>query len=86
MICFSLVFIIDCEAREMSKRSKFTGRGGGGGGAFSICTSVGPTVQPAEHKQTHTQTDATENITSSANAGDKNQNWPKICRQLDQDK
>ncbi len=31
--------------------------------------SVGPTVQPAERKQTHTQTDATENITSSANAG-----------------
>ncbi len=40
--------------------------------------SVGPTVQPAERKQTHTQTDrhthtqmdATENITPSANAGD----------------
>ncbi len=36
--------------------------------------SIGPTVQPAERKQTHrhTQTDATENITSSANAGGKN--------------
>ncbi len=33
--------------------------------------SVGITVQPVERKQTDTQTDATENITSSANAGDK---------------
>ena len=33
--------------------------------------SIGPTDQPAERTQTHThhETDATENITSSANAG-----------------
>ncbi len=40
-------------------------------GPWCACASVGPTVQPAERKQTprciHTQTDATENITSSAN-------------------
>ncbi len=34
--------------------------------------SVGPTVRPAERKQTHGRTDATKNITSSANAGGKN--------------
>ncbi len=33
--------------------------------------SVAPTVQPVECKQTHTQTDANENITISANAGGK---------------
>ena len=37
--------------------------------------SVGPTLQPAERKQTHRHThrqmDATENITSSTNAGGK---------------
>ncbi len=32
--------------------------------------SIGPKVRPVERKQTHT--DATENITSSANAGGKN--------------
>ena len=57
--------------------------------------SVGPTVQPAERKQTHrrtdrgtdrqrddrhTHTDATENITFSANAGGKNGSAIKICR------
>ncbi len=32
---------------------------------------VGPTVRPVERKQTDTQTDATKNITSSANVGGK---------------
>ena len=34
--------------------------------------SIGPTVQSAERIQTHTQTVATKNITSSANTGGKN--------------
>ena len=46
--------------------------------------SVGPTVQPAERKQTDRRTDphtdATEYITSSANAGGKNLNTKKVVR------
>ncbi len=33
--------------------------------------SIGPMVQPVEHKKTDRHTDGTENITSSANAGMK---------------
>ena len=34
--------------------------------------SIGITVEHAEWKQTHTQTEAAENITSSVNTGGKN--------------
>ncbi len=40
--------------------------------------SVGPTVQPEDCKQTHRQMDATENITSSANAGGKKSTYPTL--------
>ncbi len=40
--------------------------------------SVGPTVQPAERKQTDTQTDATENITSSTIAEGNYESLRKI--------